>query len=579
VALKSKLKRLNLMQRARGLNIPFNAAALSINTELLNTLRFSWVDEPDATFYQLLESKEGTGPFAPIDTNILNGVQFKAVDHIVTRPLFDHINDKYQLLSCNTEGCIESKIIDGAESFVEAITYIKADNIDTQFDSNLFGASIELSADGKTLVIADAKPDIFFTTDTTTFEPSVSVFTNITGIWAQQTRFRAISMGTRGNISLSADGNTLAVAAVDDGNNSQSIINSSTPPSFTSTGQYGAVYLYIRNSDNWSLQAYIKGSSISNSGDRFGSSVSISSDGNTLAVGASGAETAYIFTRSNTFWNEQAIISASNPGIGDSFGGNIKLSGDGLTLAVNAPGEDSQGTGIDNNITGDTPPSQTDNSVFSSGAIYVFTRNTSVTPNNWKQQAYIKSSNTETNDFFSTLTLSNNGNILAIAATGEDSNDRSNQLDNTSTDSGAVYVFTRINNIWSQQDYIKPENIHPSARFGSSLDISDDGITLAIGSTDEKSNSIGYSGDQTNSEFNSGAAYLFVRDSNNKWNQRSYLKASNTGAFDKFGSSISISADATTLAVGATGEKSTATGINGDQLNNDSFDIGAVYIY
>jgi acyl-CoA synthetase (AMP-forming)/AMP-acid ligase II len=43
------------------------------------------------------------------------------------------------------------------------------------------------------------------------------------------------------------------------------------------------------------------------------------------------------------------------------------------------------------------------------------------------------------------------------------------------------------------------------------------------------------------------------------------VKATNTGAGDRFGAALALSADGTTLAVGALGEDSTATGFDGDQ--------------
>ena len=56
-----------------------------------------------------------------------------------------------------------------------------------------------------------------------------------------------------------------------------------------------------------------------------------------------------------------------------------------------------------------------------------------------------------------------------------------------------------------------------------------------------------------------------------------YVKASNTGSGDFFGSSVALSGD--TLVVGAPGESSNATGINGNQSNNSVSDSGAVYVY
>ncbi|MEM9116163.1 MAG: FG-GAP repeat protein, partial [Myxococcota bacterium] len=56
-----------------------------------------------------------------------------------------------------------------------------------------------------------------------------------------------------------------------------------------------------------------------------------------------------------------------------------------------------------------------------------------------------------------------------------------------------------------------------------------------------------------------------------------YLKASNTDLGDFFGWSVALDGD--TLAVGAFQEFSAATGVNGDQANNDALNSGAVYVF
>src|SRR5947199_10793690 len=92
---------------------------------------------------------------------------------------------------------------------------------------------------------------------------------------------------------------------------------------------------------------------------------------------------------------EVANIKGSNTRMGDRFGNGgtleghgVALSGDGNTLAVGAPYESSGAKGIN----GD----QNDNSVYSAGAVYVFTRRSKA----WSQQAYIKTSNPDTTDKF-----------------------------------------------------------------------------------------------------------------------------------------------------------------------------------
>ena len=57
-----------------------------------------------------------------------------------------------------------------------------------------------------------------------------------------------------------------------------------------------------------------------------------------------------------------------------------------------------------------------------------------------------------------------------------------------------------------------------------------------------------------------------------------YLKASNTGAGDRFGAG-SIGVSGGTVVVGAPGEDSNATGVNGNQMNNAAGNAGAAYVF
>jgi hypothetical protein len=64
------------------------------------------------------------------------------------------------------------------------------------------------------------------------------------------------------------------------------------------------------------------------------------------------------------------------------------------------------------------------------------------------------------------------------------------------------------------------------------------------------------------------------------WGAPIYVKASNTGQYDRFGISVDVSG--TTFVCGASGEASLATGINGTspgQADNSGASIGAAYIF
>ena len=59
--------------------------------------------------------------------------------------------------------------------------------------------------------------------------------------------------------------------------------------------------------------------------------------------------------------------------------------------------------------------------------------------------------------------------------------------------------------------------------------------------------------------------------------QQAYIKASNTGAGDFFGYRVAVSGD--TMVVGAPGESSAATGVNGNQGNDFAIDSGAATLF
>ena len=388
------------------------------------------------------------------------------------------------------------------------------------------------------------------------------------------------------NVALSADGNTLAVGAYLEDSAAKGIDGNQTD---NSAADSGAVYVFVRSGATWSQQSYIKASNTGAS-DEFGHAVALSADGNTLAVGAhledsaaegiGGSQTdnsalasgaVYVFTRSGTTWSQQAYIKASNTGAGDWFGYTIALSKDSNTLAVGAGFEDSAAKGIGG--------SQTDNSAVNSGAVYVFTRSGGT----WKQQAYIKASNTDGDDWFGTsLALSPDGTTLAAGAFWEDSAAKGiggNQTDNSSNDSGAVYVFTRSGATWSQQAYIKASNTNASGRFGNKVALSDDASTLAVAAQGEASAAKGVGGDQSDTSAPyAGAVYVFAR-SGVTWSQQAYIKASNADPQAWFGTGLALSADGSTLAAGSLLEDSAAKGIAGDQADQSALDSGAAYVF
>ncbi|MDA0244329.1 MAG: Ig-like domain-containing protein [Chloroflexi bacterium] len=324
---------------------------------------------------------------------------------------------------------------------------------------------------------------------------------------------------------------------------------------------------------------YLKASN-TGAGDWFGDVMAV--DGDTVVVGAryedstatgvngdqadnsaldSGA--VYVFTRTGGVWSQQAYLKASNTGARDQFGNAVAIDGD--TVVVGAYWEESSATGVN----GD----QGNNSATKSGAAYVFTRTGGV----WSQQAYLKASNTGVDDWFGHAVAVEGDTVVvgavweASSATGIDGD----QADNSAPKSGAAYVFNHTGGVWSQQAYLKASNTGADDQFGASVAV--DGDTVVVGALYEDSNATGSDGDQAdNSAPDSGAAYIFTR-TGGVWSQQVYLKASNTGLDDVFGNAVAIDGD--TMVVGARGEASNATGVNGDQADNSAANSGAAYLF
>jgi hypothetical protein len=350
----------------------------------------------------------------------------------------------------------------------------------------------------------------------------------------------------------------------------------------------------VVTADPIAQQAYLKASN-PDAEDVFGFSVAISGD--TVVVGApfedsnakgvngdqsdnSGlnAGAAYVYVRNGTNWTQQAYLKASNTGTwGAVFGWSVGISGD--TVVVGAFGESSNATGVNGN--------QSNTNSVDAGAAYVFVRKGT----NWSQQAYLKASNTKPRNsdagnaaWFGT-SVAVSGDTIVVGAYMEDSNAtgvNGNQSNHSAPNAGAAYVFARNGTNWTQQAYLKASNSGAGDHFGVSVAVSGD--TVVVGAYEEASNATGVDGNQSdNSAPEAGAAYVFVRSGTN-WSQQSYLKASNTHGLlpgdvfgDRFGSSVAVSGD--TIVVGAFGEDSNATGVNGDQSDTSDPNAGAAYVF
>ncbi len=203
--------------------------------------------------------------------------------------------------------------------------------------------------------------------------------------------------------------------------------------------------------------------------------------------------------------------------IGSAYQGeSVAVSADGNTLAIGGDG---------------------DNGYV--GAAWVFTLVNGV----WTEQAKLAGTDYVANpccyvEQGSSVALSADGNTLLVGGPG----------DNAST--GAVWVFTRSNGVWTQQGAKLVANDEVSnGSFGSAAALSADGNTALIGGRNDNAGA--------------GAAWVFTR-SGTTWTQQGSKLVGTGGATSEQGTAIALSADGNTAAVGGP---------------NDSSYVGATWVF
>lgn len=538
----------------------------------LRKLRLTWDIQDGDEYYLVSEDPDGGSGFTELENIEVDPEATPEFTRDVSVHHYKWHDAGYVVEACDAaDECIPSLRVSPEPGMLGAIGYFKASNPGVEEE---FGNDVALSGDGLTLAVGahdehSSEEGINPEEKNSELENNGAVYVFSFGEegWVQEAYIKSHNNDNGDDyghsVSLSDDGNTLAVGAT--------WKNSADPES---TDKIGEVYIYTREAGEWSLEASLQASNARDK-SRFGVSVDLSDDGNVVAVGSPGetssatgvngdesdatldsAGAAYVFVRTDGEWAQTTYLKASNTDAYDLFGFDVALSGDGGTLAVGAYSEGSAATEIDGN--------QTDNSLDQAGAVYVFGNGES----GWAQQAYIKSSQTRAgNEFGYDLAISDNGDLLAVGARNEDAN------------AGAVYVFSRAENVWTEEARLKASNAEERDRFGHNLEMNSDGSVLAVGANWEDSTATGINGNESsNTAPNSGAVYVFGR-TEGEWTQTAYVKAPSTIEQAHFGSSVGLDASGDLLAVGAIWEDGASSGVGGDQSDLTLENSGAVYLY
>jgi hypothetical protein len=360
-----------------------------------------------------------------------------------------------------------------------------------------FGTSVALSADGDTALIGGWSDD--------EWDGAAWVFTRSGEAWTQQgpkltgtARHGSLDeFGT--SVALSGDGNTALVGAPRDNENA------------------GAVWVFTRSGETWSRQ----GSKLTGTGETgegwFGSSVSLSSNGETALVGAPAdnkdAGAAWVFTRSGEMWTQQGgklvgdcASDCANEGAGEvgegRFGESVALSGNGETALIGGP--------EDNNW---------------AGAAWVFTRSDPT----WTQQALLTGKEeTAQGDFGTSVALSEDGDTALVGA---------GLIDGIGTSQSAAWAFTRAGETWTQQGAkLTGSGNVGEDHFGVSVALSADGNTALVGGP--------YDNDSA------GAAWVLTRAGETWTQDGTKLTGPGQTGGSEFGYSVALSADGNTAVIG-----------------------------
>uniref|UniRef100_A0A0G4IBW5 Uncharacterized protein n=1 Tax=Chromera velia CCMP2878 TaxID=1169474 RepID=A0A0G4IBW5_9ALVE len=314
----------------------------------------------------------------------------------------------------------------------------KGQDIDGQKEGDQSGYAVSLSSDGDTVAIGAPYNDH---NGIDAGNVRVWWYTGAGSRWVQKghdIEGEAAGDNSGYSVSLSADGNTVAVGAF--GNDGNGI----------SSGHV-RVWTYIRGV--WTQRGGdINGEA---AGDRSGWSVSLSADGDTVAIGAPYNDDGGISAGSVRVWMYAGGTWTQKGGdidgeaVADFSGWSISLSADGKTVAVGAMGNDGGGS--------------------ESGHVRVWTFEDGGT---WKQKGGDLDGEASEDQSGFSVALSSDGNTVAVGAVGNDGN---------GIRSGHVRVSTFSEGDWeSEEEDIEGEGAEDLSGFAVAL--SGDGDTVAVGS-------------------------------------------------------------------------------------------------
>ncbi len=255
----------------------------------------------------------------------------------------------------------------------------------------------------------------------------------------------------------------------------------------------GSAYVFELIAGSWSEVAKLTASN-GTINDRFGYSVSLSSDRALIGAYQDGSGSAYVFEFTADNWSETTKLAASDGENGDAFGWSVSLSND--RALIGAYQDDDEGR--------------------DSGSAYVF----DLTAGSWSEMNKLTSKGAADDQFGISVSLSA-GNRALVGAYRDD--------DQSAANAGSAYVFELIAGSWSEVAKLTASDGSFGDQFGYSVSLSGDrALVGSIGDDDNGSES--------------GSAYVFELIAGS-WSEVAKLTASDGALGDQFGFSVSLSGD------------------------------------
>jgi hypothetical protein len=278
------------------------------------------------------------------------------------------------------------------------------------------------------------------------------------------------------------------------------------------TSDAGSAYIYTYNGVSWVEHKLV--SPDNETSAQFGTSVSMSSDGMKVIVGAmhddEGATdtgAAYIFTYSGGSWDAGTKIVAPDKAQDDRFGNSVGMSGDGTKVIVGAYIEDED-------VAGGT-------TLTSAGSAYIFTYNGS----SWDTGTKIVASDRAGSDLFGrSVAMNSDGTKAIVGAEGGE----------------AAYIFTYNGSSWVEQQILVASDADAGDKFGFDVAMSGDGTKVIVGAYLEHAGNLS----------DAGAAYIYTYNGSS-WDTGTKIVAPDKEAGDRFGYNVGMSSDGTGVIVGA----------------------------